>query len=193
MHKLQPALPCSLSIPPSLSLSLTVSGKLNGLLCRRESPYYSLWRLHSYWFDVALYFCVFSFCLNSILVHCTFCHGRKCDRADDGRCKWMRGEQGRDIEGMLGGGREGTSRQFANSCSQQSANKCYSRWADCQLATRGQPPSLPSSHSSPPSPLPLCLPLWYIFEFGNLVICNLLSFFRNLSGRCMLNATREIT
>lgn len=144
--------PLSPALSPSLPLflSLTVSGKLNGLLCRRDSPYYSLWRLHSYWFDVALYFCVFSFCLNSILVHCTFCDGRKCDRADDGRCKWMRGEQGRDIEGMLGGGRGGTSRQFANSCSQQSAKKCYSRWADCQLATRGE--TFLFHHFSPFSP-----------------------------------------
>lgn len=186
MHKLQPTIPCSLSIPPSLSLSLTVSGKLNGLLCRRESPYYSLWRLHSYWFDVALYFCVFSFCLNSILVHCTFCVSRKCDRADDGRCKWMRGEQGRDIEGMLGE-RKGRHKQTV--CQQlQSAKKCYSRWADCQLATRRQLPFLLPLLPS----LFVCL-FWYIFEFGNLVICNLLSFFRNLSGRCMLNATREIT
>lgn len=190
MHKLRPTIPCCLSPSLPLFLSLTVSGKLNGLLCRRESPYYSLWRLHSYWFDVALYFCVFSFCLNSILVHCTFCDGRKCDRADDGRCKWMRGEQGRDLVG----GREGRHKQTV--CQQlQSAvsKKMLFSLGRLPASNSGRALSLPSPLFSPLlSSLFVCL-FWYIFEFGNLVICNLLSFFRNLSGRCMLNATREIT
>lgn len=102
--------PLSPALSPSLPLflSLTVSGKLNGLLCRRESPYYSLWRLHSYWFDVALYFCVFSFCLNSILVHCTFCDGpevrpsrrRKVQMDERGTGAWHRGygREGREVQ-----------------------------------------------------------------------------------------------
>lgn len=173
---------------PALSLSLTQ--------LQVEWPFVSSWvtlhtvkRLHSYWFDVALYFCVFSFCLNSILVHCTFCDGRKCDQADDWRWKWLAGGRGAWLTRIVYGGRD---KQTV--CQQlQSAKNAVvvGQIASWQL---GDSPlsslcSLPPS----PSPLPRCQLFWYIFEFGNLVICNLLSFFRNLSGRCMLNATREIT
>lgn len=58
------------------------------------------------------------------------------------------------------------------------------RWAACQL--RNSPKYvLAPSRSLSFFPLPFDT----FSKFGNLVICNLLSFFRNLSGRCMLNAT----
>lgn len=119
---------------PALSLSLSLTQ------LQVEWPFVSSWvtlhtvkRLHSYWFDVALYFCVFSFCLNSILVHCTFCDGRKCDQADDGRWKWLAGGK-RGVTYSCSVWREGQ----ADSLPTVAVSKKFCcRWADCQLAARG--------------------------------------------------------
>lgn len=188
MHKLQPTLPCSpLSFSPSLSLSHCE--------WQVEWPFVSSWVTLLLSVETAfvlirccaLLLCIFFlFKFNFSALH--FLRRPEVRPSRRRKVQMDERETGAWHRGHIGGEEGEAQADSLPTVAVSSQQK--------MLFSLGR---LPASNSeSPLSSLPLlpslfvCL-FWYIFEFGNLVICNLLSFFRNLSGRCMLNATREIT